>query len=46
MLRDGESIDELYAKREGLYRQYADLTVPEKGLNLEETVKAVLEMIP
>ena len=46
MLRDGESIDELYAEREGLYRQYADLTVPEEGLNLEETVNAVLERIP
>ena len=46
VLRDGESIDELYAEREGLYRQYADLTVPEKGLNLEETVNAVLERIP
>ena len=46
VLRDGESIDELYAEREGLYRQYADLTVPEEGLNLEETVNAVLERIP
>ena len=33
------------AEREGLYQFYADLTVPEQGLTLEETVNAVMEMI-
>ena len=45
ILRDGESIEELYAEREPLYSQYADVIVPEEGLRLEETVHAVREKI-
>ncbi len=43
ILRDGESIEELYAEREALYSKYADEIVPEEGLRLEETVHAVRE---
>lgn len=41
ILRDGESIDELYAEREALYSAFADVVVSEEGLTLEETVHAV-----
>lgn len=46
VLRDGESVEELYEERDPLYRRYADVTVPEEGLSLEETVLAVCERIP
>ena len=45
ILRDGESIEELFAEREALYNQYADEIVPEEGLSLEETVHAVRERV-
>lgn len=45
ILRDGESIEELYAEREALYNQYADAVVSEEGLSLEETVHSVRERI-
>lgn len=45
ILRDGESIEELYAERETLYSRYADVTVSEEGLSLEETVHAVREKL-
>ncbi len=43
ILRDGESIEELYAEREALYSRYADAVVSEEGQSLEETVHAVRE---
>ena len=46
VLREGESIEELYAEREELYRHFADVTVSEEGLTLEKTVCAVMEMVP
>ena len=45
ILRDGESIEELFAEREALYSRYADVVVPEEGLSLEETVHAVRERL-
>ena len=45
ILRDGESIDELFAERENLYSRYADAVVPEEGLSLEETVHAVRKLL-
>ena len=45
ILRDGESIEELFAEREALYNRYADEIVPEEGLSLEETVHAVRERL-
>ena len=41
VLRDGQSLADLYDERTRLYRKYADLTVPEKGLSLEEVTAAV-----
>lgn len=45
ILRDGESIEELYAEREALYSRYADAVVPEEGMSLEETVRAVRDRV-
>ncbi len=45
ILRDGESIEELYTEREALYGRYADEIVSEEGLSLEETIHAVRERI-
>lgn len=40
----GESLADVYAQREPLYRKYADLTVEvAEGMALEETVAAVLQ---
>lgn len=41
ILRDGESIEELFAEREPLYSRCADAVVPEEDLSLEQTVHAV-----
>ena len=45
ILRNGESIEELYAEREALYNRYADVIVSEEGMSLEETVQAVRERV-
>ena len=44
-LREGQSLRSLYDERTRLYRQYADLTVPEAGLDLEATVAAVRDAL-
>lgn len=43
VLREGQDLDELYNERAGLYRRWAEVTVREDGLTLEETVRAVIE---
>ncbi len=44
-LREGQTLFELYEERTALYRRYADVTVDEDGLTLEETVRAALEAL-
>lgn len=41
----GQTIADLYAERQPLYRHYADVTVECEGLNHENTVARVLEAI-
>lgn len=41
VLRPGQTLVDLYAERVPLYREYADITVPEGQGSLEETVQAV-----
>ena len=41
VLREGQSIRDLYDERERLYRRYADVTVQEGAMSLEEVVSAV-----
>ena len=41
VLRDGQTLAELLEERQRLYQRYADVTVPEGALTLEEVVSAV-----
>lgn len=41
VLREGQTLEELYNERVALYRQYADITIPEAGMGIEATVEAV-----
>ena len=44
-LREGQTLRMLYDERVRLYRRYADLTIPERGLDLEQTVAAVYDAL-
>ena len=37
MLREGQTLRDLYEERTLLYEKYADLVVEEEGLDIEET---------
>ncbi|MBQ9937785.1 MAG: shikimate kinase [Oscillospiraceae bacterium] len=41
VIKDGQSIDELFYEREALYKKYADIIVCEDGLNVEETIEKI-----
>ncbi len=45
ILKDGQSIADLYHERTPLYERYADLVVSETGLDLEQTVEAILNAL-
>ena len=45
VLRDGQTLYELYLERTPLYEQYADICVNEDGMNVEETVARLLEKL-
>lgn len=45
VLRDGQTLKTLYDERIPLYEKYADVTVDEGGLDLEETLNQVLANI-
>jgi len=45
VLREGQTLKDLYNERTGLFEKYADVTVCEDGLNLEETIDAVLRAL-
>ena len=45
VLRDGQTIEDLYEERIPLYERYADLTVAETGLDMEETVQEILKLL-
>ena len=45
LLKDGQTLSDLYEERVPLYEKYADLVVDEEGKNLEESLEAVLEII-
>ena len=43
VMREGQTLEDLFREREVLYRKYADLTVKEDGRTLEETAGAVCD---
>ena len=44
-LREGQSLRELYEERKVLFERYADITISEDGLTLEQTIGKVLEAL-
>ncbi len=46
VLRDGQTFRDLYEERTTLFEKYADVTVCEDGLNLEETLDKVMAVLP
>lgn len=45
VLKDNESLYEMYNKRVSLYEKYSDLTINCNSLNIEETVEAITKYI-
>ena len=44
-LREGQTLKDLYDERVGLFEKYADITVSEEGLELEETIEKVMDAL-
>ena len=44
VLKEGQTLKDLYNERVKLFEKYADYTVSEEGLDLEETIDKVLEI--
>lgn len=45
VLKEGQTLKDLYEERVKLFEKYADYTVSEEGLSLEETIDMVLELL-
>lgn len=45
LLKDGQTLDDLYRERIPLYEKYADIVVDEEGKDLEASLQAVLEIL-
>lgn len=45
VLKDGQTLKDLYDERIKLFEKYADITVSEDGYSLEETIDLVMESI-
>ena len=45
VLKEGQALKDLYDERVKLFEKYADYTVSEEGLSLEETIDMVLELL-
>jgi len=43
VLREGQTLRDLYEERTLLYEKYADIQIDETGLNVEETIDAILK---
>ena len=44
-LKEGQTLRELYEERRALFEKYADITICEDGLTLEETIGKVLNVL-
>lgn len=44
VLKDGQTLHDLYIERTALFEKYADYIVSEDGIDLEETIDRVLEL--
>mgnify|MGYP003296653553 CR=1 FL=1 len=45
VLKEGQTLKDLYDERTALFEKYADYTISEAGLSLEETIDKVLELL-
>lgn len=45
VLRRGQSLKDLYGERTALFEKYADITVCEDGIDLDDTIKLVIKML-
>lgn len=45
VLKDGQTLKDLYEERTALFERYADITVSEEGRDLEETIEEVLKVL-
>lgn len=43
VLKDGQTLKDLYEERTKLYEKYADIIVDEESLSIEDTVKKIVE---
>ena len=43
VLRDGQTLRDLYEERTLLYEKYAEVVIDENGLNVEETIEEILK---
>mgnify|MGYP001004638892 FL=1 len=45
VLKEGQTLEKLYAERVELFEKYADITVDEEGKDLGETIESVLDIL-
>ena len=45
VLRDGQTLKDLYEERVVLYEKYADITIDEENKNLEETLQSIIDTL-
>lgn len=45
LLRDGQTLSDLYKERSPLYEKYADIVIDEEGKDLEESLQMILETL-
>ena len=45
MLKEGQTLKDLYEERVTLYEKYADIVIDEEGKDLEASLQAVLETL-
>lgn len=45
MLREGQTLKDLYEERIKLYEKYADLIVDEENKGIEETLQAIVKVL-
>ena len=45
VLRENQTLEELYDERQGLYEKYADIIIDEKSMNVEETIEKLVELL-
>ncbi len=45
VLKEGQTLKDLYDERTALFEKYADCVISEEGLSLEETIDEVLDLV-